>query len=59
MGEFASYDSLEFQEIESNGVTIRVASPKILYWMKKDTVREIDHLDAERIRETFLRDDER
>jgi diphthamide synthase (EF-2-diphthine--ammonia ligase) len=53
LGEFATFESLEVQEVEWNGVKVRVASPKTLYWMKKDTVREIDHLDAERLREVF------
>ncbi len=53
LGEFASFEDLEVQQIESNGVKIRVASPRTLYWMKRDTVREIDHMDAERLREKF------
>jgi len=53
LGEFATFESLEAQEVESNGVKIRLASPKTLHWMKKDTVREIDHLDARRLREKF------
>lgn len=40
-----------------DGLRIRVASPRILYWMKKDTVREIDHVDAERLKERFRLDD--
>lgn len=53
LGEFASFGDLEIQQIESNGVKIRVASPRTLYWMKKNTVRDIDHMDAERLREKF------
>jgi hypothetical protein len=53
LGEFATFESLEAQEVEWNGVKVRVASPKTLYWMKKDTVRDIDRLDAERLREVF------
>jgi hypothetical protein len=53
LGEFATFESLEVQEVESNGVKIKLASPKTLHWMKKDTVREIDHFDAERLREKF------
>jgi hypothetical protein len=53
LGEFATFDSLEAQEVEWNGVKVRVASPKTLYWMKKDTIRDIDRLDAERLREVF------
>ncbi len=53
LGEFATFESLEAHEVEWNGVKVRVASPKTLYWMKKDTVRDIDRLDAERLREVF------
>jgi len=53
LGEFATFESLEAQEVEWNGVKVKVASPKTLYWMKKDTVRDIDRLDAERLREVF------
>jgi hypothetical protein len=53
LGEFASFEDLEIQQIESGGIKIKVASPRTLYWMKKDTVREIDHMDAERLREKF------
>jgi hypothetical protein len=53
LGEFASFEDLEVQQIESGGIKIKVASPRTLYWMKKDTVREIDHMDAERLREKF------
>lgn len=57
LGEFATFDSLEIQEIESNGVKIRLASPKTLYWLKKDTLREIDHMDAERLKEKYRFDE--
>lgn len=53
LGEFATFESLEVQEVESNGVTIKIASPKTLHWMKKDTVREVDRSDAQRLREKF------
>jgi hypothetical protein len=58
LGEFATYDSLEFREVESDGVKIRLATPRTLYWLKKGTVRAIDHMDAERLREEFHLDDE-
>jgi len=53
IGEFATYDSLEFREVESEGVKIRLATPRTLYWLKKGTVREKDHLDAARLRDEF------
>lgn len=57
LGEFASFESLEAQEVESNGVRIRIASPATLYRLKRDTVREIDRLDAVRLRERFRLED--
>ena len=53
LGEFATYDSLEFREVESDGVRIRLATPKTLYWLKKGTVRAIDRMAAERLRAEF------
>jgi len=35
------------------GVRVRVATPRMLYRMKKDTVRPQDRLDAEVLRERF------
>jgi len=40
------------------GLSIRVATPRMLYRMKKDTVRPQDHADAARIREAFGLKDE-
>jgi hypothetical protein len=57
LGDFATFDSLEIQEIESHGIRIRLASPRTLYWLKKDTLREIDHVDAERLKEKYRFDE--
>ena len=35
------------------GIRVRVATPSMLWRMKKDTVRPIDKMDAQRIREVF------
>ena len=40
------------------GVRARVATPRMLYRMKKDTVRPQDRLDAETIRARFGLKDE-
>jgi hypothetical protein len=53
LGNFAAFDDLEVQEIEYHGVKVRIASPRTLYWMKKGTLREVDRLDARRLREQF------
>ena len=53
LGEFARYEDLKAQEMDYDGVRVRVATPETLYWLKKDTVRAIDHADAEALRERF------
>jgi hypothetical protein len=53
LGEFASYADLEAQEMELEGIRIRVATPRTLYWLKKGTVPGIDRSDAERLRQRF------
>ena len=58
LGEFATYESLELQEIEYQGVKVRIATPRTLYWLKKGTVRDIDHSDAARLKEKFRLKDE-
>ncbi len=58
LGEFATFDSLQAEEVESDGVKIKIASPETLYWMKKDTVRDIDRMDAQNLRERFRLEDD-
>jgi hypothetical protein len=41
-----------------DGIRIRVATPAMLYRMKKDTVRPQDRLDAEQLRRLFKLEDE-
>jgi hypothetical protein len=58
LGETASYETVELEIIEVEGVRIRAATPQALYKMKKDTVRAIDRQDAAALRERFkLRDE--
>lgn len=58
LGEFASFDDLEVAEIEIDGVKVRLVTPRILYWLKKNTVRDIDRADAQFLKEKFnLTDD--
>jgi hypothetical protein len=58
LGEAFRYESLEFEELLLDGIRIRVATPTMLYRMKKDTVRPQDRLDAETIRREFGLDEE-
>ena len=46
LGDAFRYDDLQAQEIEIDGVKARVATPKTLVRMKRDTVRPMDHADA-------------
>jgi hypothetical protein len=59
LGERFSYETLEFEELILDGIHVRVATPAMLYRMKKDTVRPQDRLDAETLRREFgLKEDE-
>ena len=53
LGEAFAFDQIEWQEVEAGGVTVRVATPRMLLRMKKDTVRPIDARDAYELRERF------
>ena len=59
LGESASFDTVEAEVKEVEGVRVRVATPEALYRLKKDTVRPLDHRDAAALRERFkLRGDD-
>jgi hypothetical protein len=51
LGEAFRYADLECEVLRVEGVTVRVATPRTLYRMKKDTVRPQDRLDAEVLKE--------
>ena len=53
LGEAFRYEDLESEEMTVDGVHLRVATPRMLIRMKKDTVRPLDRADAARIREVF------
>ena len=53
LGEAFDYDDIQFEVMEVEGIEIRVATPRMLYRMKKDTVRPQDRLDAETLRRRF------
>ena len=58
LGAATQYADLEVEEKEVGGVRVRLATPRTLYRMKKDTVRPIDHADANALRIAFdLEDD--
>lgn len=58
LGTAADYASVEFETKDVNGISVRVASPRALYLLKKDTVRPLDRQDAEMLRQAFRWEDE-
>jgi hypothetical protein len=53
IGEAFRYGDVEFEERTFEGVPLRIATPRMLYRMKKGTVRPIDHADAADLKEKF------
>ena len=53
LGEAFVYQTLDWQMAELGGVPIRVVTPRMLYTMKKDTVRPKDRIDADTLRRKF------
>ena len=59
LGSAASYETVEADTKTVAGVRIRVATPRALYRLKKDTIRPIDHQDAAMLRQAFNLEDDR
>jgi hypothetical protein len=58
LGEAYTFSDIESEWIERGGVRARVATPRMLYVMKKDTTRPLDRADAADLRAKFdLEDD--
>lgn len=53
LGEVFRYETLDWEVVEFEGVPIRVVTPRMLYTMKKDTVRAKDRIDADMLRRKF------
>ena len=53
LGELFRYEDIEWQEVELDEVTVRVATPRMLYRMKRDTVRPQDKADAAELKRRF------
>jgi len=58
LGEAASFETVDAETKEIQGVKVRLATPLALYRLKKGTVREQDHVDAAALRERFNLKDE-
>jgi len=53
LGEASRYEDVAVETKIIDGVRVRVATPRALYEMKKDTVRALDRQDAEALRQRF------
>ena len=53
LGERFGYDDIEATTVEIEGEPVRAATPRMLYAMKRDTVRPLDHADAAALRQAF------
>jgi hypothetical protein len=53
LGEAFRYEDLESEEMNVDGIRVQVATPRMLWRMKKDTIRPQDRVDAETIRREF------
>ncbi len=53
IGELAQYDELSWEMISIQGVDVRVATPRTLFELKRNTVRPIDQADAKRLADAF------
>ena len=53
LGEAFRYETIESADLLIDGIRVRVATPQMLYRMKRDTVRPQDRLDAEMLKREF------
>lgn len=53
LGQAFRYETIESEDVMLDGIRVRVATPQMLYRMKRDTVRPQDRLDAETLRRQF------
>lgn len=53
LGDAFSFDDVQWEELPIEGIVVRVATPRMLYLMKRDTLRSQDRVDAENLRKRF------
>lgn len=53
LGEAFRYEDIEWELREYEGIPVRLATPRMLWRMKKDTVRLHDRADAQLLRDRF------
>lgn len=57
LGEAYEFADIETEEAELEATSVTVATPGTLWRMKRDTVRDVDRLDAAWLRDRLLRDE--
>jgi hypothetical protein len=58
LGDAYAFDDVEWQWAEHEGIRARLATPRMLYRMKKDTVRPVDRADAADLKAKFALDED-
>lgn len=58
LGTAFDFDAIEAEVTQVQGIAVPVATPRMLYRMKKDTGRLQDRADAERLRREFALEDD-
>ena len=58
LGERFRYEDIETTTLMIEGEPVQAATPRMLYVMKRDTLRPLDHADAAALRRTFGLEDE-
>ena len=58
LGEAFRYEDITSRRLDFDGLAVNVATPEVLYRMKKDTVRPKDWGDAEALRRRFKLEEE-
>ncbi|RLE27821.1 MAG: hypothetical protein DRJ65_01630 [Acidobacteria bacterium] len=53
LGEAFAYSDLDREVKQFDGVPVRVVTPRTLWLMKRDTVRQVDRFDADLLAERF------
>jgi len=56
LGDAFAFEDVEAELIDVDGTAVPVATPRMLFRMKRDTIRPQDRADAEMLRERFSLD---
>ena len=46
VGELATFEDLEYETIDYQGIKIKIAKPESLFRLKKDSIRDKDRIDT-------------